>query len=137
MAIITLSNIKKAYGPRELFESASFFVNEQERVALIGANGTGKTTLLRMICGEETADSGSVNRQPGLTVGYLPQEVDLPEMALLEQAVVGVTPELMACASELAQIEKRIAEAPADAAHGHAENLFLNRAGYGPRKRAV
>ncbi|MHB9038453.1 MAG: ABC-F family ATP-binding cassette domain-containing protein [Armatimonadota bacterium] len=118
MAVITLSNIKKAYGNRDLFEDVSFFVNERERASLIGANGSGKTTLLRIICGEETADSGTVNMEPGVTVGYLPQDVDLPEVAGLFLAVVGVTPELLACASELADLEKKIKHATGDEAHG-------------------
>ncbi|MEN6580818.1 MAG: ribosomal protection-like ABC-F family protein [Armatimonadota bacterium] len=111
MAVITLSNISKAYGDRTLFEDVSFFINEHERAAFIGANGTGKTTLLRIICGDESADSGTVNMEPGVTVGYLPQEVDLPEIAGLYLAVVGVTPELLACASELADLEKKMERA--------------------------
>jgi len=117
MAILTLSNLKKAFGNRDLFEDVSFFVNERERVALIGANGTGKTTLLRIICGEESCDSGNVNLQPGSTVGYLPQDVDLPEVAGLHLAVMGVTPELLACASELAVLEKQLHETTGDRAH--------------------
>ncbi|MEN6415115.1 MAG: ATP-binding cassette domain-containing protein, partial [Armatimonadota bacterium] len=117
MAVITLSNIKKAFGNRDLFEDTSFFVNERERVSLIGANGTGKTTLLRIICGEESADSGTVNMEPGVTVGYLPQEVDLPEIAEMFLAVMGVTPELLACASELADLEVKIKHAAGDEAH--------------------
>lgn len=108
MAIVTLSNLKKSFGDRDLFEDVSFFVGERERVALIGANGTGKTTLLRIICGEAGADGGSVNTEPGVTIGYLPQEVDLPDVAGLHLAVTGVTPELLACASELADLEKKV-----------------------------
>lgn len=108
MAIITLSNIQKSFGDRDLFSQISFFVNERERVALIGANGTGKTTLLRIICGEIEADGGSVNKEPSTTIGYLPQEVDLPGTLPLHLAVTGVTPEILACASELADLEKKI-----------------------------
>lgn len=118
MAIITLTNIKKSFGNRDLFGDVSFFVNERERVALIGANGTGKTTLLRIIAGEETTDGGAVNREPGITIGYLPQEVDLPEVAGLHLAVMGVTPELLACASELADLEIKMVRAPEE--HGQA-----------------
>lgn len=117
MAVITLSNIKKSFGKRDLFEDVSFFINERERAALIGANGTGKTTLLRIICGDSRADSGTVNIEPGLKIGYLPQEVDLPEVASLYLAVVGVTPELLACASELEILQKEMAKATGEQEH--------------------
>ena len=102
---------------QDLFEDVSFLVNERERVALIGANGTGKTTLLRIICGEEKADSGNVTLEQGVTMGYLPQEVDLPEVAGLHLAVMGVTPELLACASEIRDLEKKMADASGELAH--------------------
>lgn len=116
MAVITLSNIKKTYGTRDLLEDVSFFVNEHERVALIGANGTGKTTLLKIICGEESADSGNVNLEPGVTVGYLPQEVDLPEASEMLTAVVGVTPEIFECARELADLDRKMKQATGEQA---------------------
>jgi len=117
MAVVTLSNIKKSFGKRDLLEDISFFINERERAALIGANGTGKTTLLRIIRGMERADAGTVNIEPGLKVGYLPQEVDLPEVAGLYLAVVGVTPELLACASELETLQKEMARATGEQEH--------------------
>lgn len=117
MPIITLSNLSKSYGTRNLFEGVSFGVSQSERIALVGANGSGKTTLLRIICGEETADAGSVHLEPGLTLGYLPQEVDLPAIADLHLAVMGVTPELLACASEMRLLEKQMASATGEQAH--------------------
>ena len=117
MAILTISNVKKAFGDRELFEDISFFVNDRERVAFIGANGTGKTTLLRIICQEESADSGTISKEPGIKIGYLPQEVDLPQAASLHLAVVGITPDLLECATELANIEQAMANASSDDAH--------------------
>ncbi len=118
MPLITVSGLGKSYGTHDLFYDVSFGVGETERIALIGANGSGKTTLLRIISGEEEADSGSVHIEQGCTVGYLPQEVDLPEIAELHLAVMGVTPELLACASELRVLEKQMASASAEHAHG-------------------
>jgi ATP-binding cassette subfamily F protein 3 len=116
MPIITISGLGKSYGTQDLFEGVSFGVSQSERIALIGANGSGKTTLLRVICGEETADAGSVHVEPGVTLGYLPQEVDLPAVAELHLAVMGVTPELLACASEMRLLEKQMASATGEMA---------------------
>ena len=116
MPIITVSSLTKSYGTQDLFAGLSFTITQSERVALIGANGCGKTTLLKIICGEETADGGSVNIEQGVTVGYLPQEVDLPEIAELHLAVMGVNPELLACASEMRTLQKQIASAAGDQA---------------------
>ncbi len=102
-----------------MFEDVSFFVNERERVAMIGANGTGKTTLLKIICGEEPADGGTVSKEPGVTIGYLPQEVDLPGVVGLHLAVMGINRELLACASERADLENKMAGASVD----HAQAL--------------
>ena len=117
MPIITVSGLSKSYGTQDLFDGVSFTVAQSERIALIGANGSGKTTLLRIICGEEAADGGSVHVEPGVTIGYLPQEVDLPEVAELHLAVMGVNPDLLACASEMRTLEKQIASATGEQAH--------------------
>ena len=123
MAVVTLSAIAKSFGNLEVLRDVSFLINRGERVALIGANGSGKTTLLRIIHGEETADRGSVGKEPGITLGYLPQEVDLPEIASLHTAVTGVTPELLECACELAVLEKRMARASGSEAHAVGNRL--------------
>lgn len=102
---------------RQLFEDVSFHINERERVALIGPNGSGKTTLLKIICNEEQADGGFVNKEPGITIGYLPQEVDLPGNVELHLAVMGVNPELLQCATELQQIERQLADTSHNEAH--------------------
>lgn len=117
MPIITVSNLSKSYGKQELFSGIAFNVAQSERVALIGANGSGKTTLLRILLGDEEADSGNVHIEQGITLGYLPQEVDLPEVAGLHLAVMGVNPELLACASELHSIENEMAHATGERSH--------------------
>ncbi len=145
MPVVTISNLAKSYGTQDLFQDVSLTIADSERVALIGANGSGKTTLLRIICGEEAPDAGSINIEQGVTLGYLPQEVDLPLVAELHLAVMGVTPELLECASEMRSIEKRLHEATGEQAqalgarYGEISHRFdtLNGFDYLMKARAI
>lgn len=71
--MLQLSNISKVYGSEAILKEISFIVNRGERVGLVGPNGCGKTTLLRIIAGVEPADRGSVTLDPYIALGYLPQ----------------------------------------------------------------
>lgn len=71
--LITLDNVAFGYGDNLIFSNVSFAVNEGERIGLIGANGEGKTTLIKLILGELDADEGSVIKKNGLKTGYLEQ----------------------------------------------------------------
>lgn len=73
MNILTVDRINKAYGVRKIFNEASFFLQEGEKAGIIGINGTGKSTLLKIIAGLEECDSGEVILANNLTVRYLPQ----------------------------------------------------------------
>ena len=77
MPLVTLDRVSSAYGHLPLLDNASLQVDAGERVCVIGRNGTGKSTLLRIIGGELEPDSGSVWRQPALRIGRLPQDVVL------------------------------------------------------------
>ena len=72
--MIQLSTAGKRYGPKVLFQELDWLVTAQDRVGLVGANGTGKTTLLKMLAGQESLDYGTSNRQRGMRCGYLPQD---------------------------------------------------------------
>ena len=74
MVYLQVENLTKSYGDRLLFENISFGIEEGQRVALIAQNGTGKTTLMRILMGEEDQDSGTVIYRKDLRVGFLPQE---------------------------------------------------------------
>src|SRR6185369_11445431 len=72
--MIQLTGAGKRYGPRILFENTDWLVTLNERVGVVGANGTGKSSLLKVLAGIEGLDSGSIATQKALTLGYLPQE---------------------------------------------------------------
>ena len=72
--MLTIADVAKSYGTRLLFEEVSLFVARTDRYGLVGANGTGKTTLFNLILGVETPDAGTITWDRGADFGYLPQE---------------------------------------------------------------
>ena len=73
MSLITIEHLTKSYTERLLFDDTAFSINEGEKVGLIGINGTGKSTLLKIAAGLEEPDDGSVVRRRNLYIRYLPQ----------------------------------------------------------------
>jgi len=84
--MLTVSNLSKSYGSQILFEDASFLVGPGERVGLVGRNGHGKTTLFRVLLGEEAADEGVVNCPTGYRIGHLAQRLEFSRRTVLEEA---------------------------------------------------
>src|SRR6202140_2891798 len=72
--MLQLSAAGKRYGHKLLFEGADWMITPRDRVGLVGANGTGKSTLLKILAGTETLDYGSISRAKGISAGYLPQD---------------------------------------------------------------
>jgi ATP-binding cassette subfamily F protein 3 len=72
--VLAVYNLSKSYNIYPIFEGVTFSINNGERVALVGPNGVGKSTLLKIIAGQETADAGNVVRGKGIRLVYLPQE---------------------------------------------------------------
>ena len=88
--MLQVSNLSKRYGDELLFQRVSFVVNRGERVGLVGPNGCGKTTLLRILIGEEAADTGSVSSLSGdARMGNLPQALTLPPDATVGDVLRG------------------------------------------------
>ncbi len=91
--LLAVENLSKAYGERELFRGLTFYLAPGQKVALVARNGTGKTSLLRILAGEEAADAGSVTLHPDARVAYLPQEPELdPKQSILEAVLASRTP---------------------------------------------
>lgn len=90
MNILTLENIDKNYSERKLFDHASFYLQEGEKVGIIGINGTGKSTLLRMMAGEEEPDNGRIVTANHVVIRMLPQQPVFAEhMTVLEAVLDG------------------------------------------------
>ncbi|HET9385191.1 MAG TPA: ATP-binding cassette domain-containing protein [Gemmatimonadales bacterium] len=87
MPLVSLDHVSSAYGHLPLLDNANLQVDAGERVCVIGRNGTGKSTLLRIIGGELEPDSGSVWRQPALRIGRLPQDVVLRDSRPVSEVV--------------------------------------------------
>src|SRR5690348_10934579 len=73
--MLQVQHLRKSYGANTILEDVSFVLNDAERIGLIGPNGTGKSTLLRCIVGQEEPDAGRIVLSPnGASIGYLPQD---------------------------------------------------------------
>ena len=91
MNILTLENITKVYTERKLFDGADFYLQEGEKVGIIGINGTGKSTLLRIMAGLEEADEGKVIRANNMVVRFLPQQAEFDkEDTVLDSVMKGI-----------------------------------------------
>src|SRR6516162_2186556 len=72
--MLSLQNAGKRFGPRVLFLEANWLIRNNEKTALVGANGTGKSTLMKVLAALESLDYGTLERTRGMSIGYLPQE---------------------------------------------------------------
>ena len=88
MNIINVENITKSYTGRKLFAEASFYVQEHEKIGIIGINGTGKSTLLKIIAGQEEPDEGMVTKANHIVISYLSQNPDLdPDGSVIDEVM--------------------------------------------------
>lgn len=95
--MISIRNISKRYGTRVLFSDVSVDVLAGEKIGLVGRNGHGKTTLFKIIAGEEEPDEGKVFRPKNYTIGYLGQHLNFTKATVLAEGCVGLAPEEATC----------------------------------------
>ncbi len=88
MNLVTIEHLTKSYTERLLFDDTSFAVNEEDKIGIIGINGTGKSTLLKIVAGLEQPDSGSVVRTRNLNIRYLPQNPEFHEGDTILESIV-------------------------------------------------
>src|SRR5713226_110963 len=136
--MIQLQGAGKRFGHKLLFEDCDWLVTPRERTGLVGANGTGKTTLLKILCGTESLDYGSISFTKGITQGYLPQDgLTLSGRSIFAECM-SVFADLREMEKELETLHHSLGEldpssaeyaAAADRLH-HIDTEFRNRDGY-------
>ncbi len=123
MSLLAAKDLSLAYGPKVVLDRAAFALGPHDRVGLVGANGTGKSSLMRILSGDLHADSGELVFRRGARAGYLPQDVaSLPDLELVD-AVLATVPGRSALEARLLQAETALA-----AAREPAEQLELSQA---------
>jgi ATP-binding cassette subfamily F protein 3 len=134
MSLIAASDISKSFGPVDLFSGVSFAIPKGSRLALVGPNGCGKTTLLRILVGLDEPSSGKVSRAKAIRVGYLPQEAEFEMQGTLWDACFLVFTDLIARQAELEKLEAEMAthetRDQALSRYGPLQHEFERRGGY-------
>jgi ATP-binding cassette, subfamily F, member 3 len=110
MHIITIDNITVNHAGRLIFENLSWAIGDKDRVGFVGPNGAGKSSLLKVIAGIAQPTIGRATRIGNISVGYLPQDIDLPRGQTLLDAALVLPPKLAQVEAELASIESQLAD---------------------------
>ncbi len=92
--MLTIKKLRKSMGGRILFEEADMVINWGERIALVGANGTGKSTIFKIILGQEEKDGGTIVKDEYGMIGYLEQEAGNPGEATILEIATGINEEM-------------------------------------------
>lgn len=110
MSLITVSSLSKSFGPVDIFQGITFSIAKGARLAIVGPNGVGKTTLLRILVGLEEASGGTVARAKRLRIGYLPQEAEFEIEGTVWDACMQVFDYLQKRQEELHHLEEQMAD---------------------------
>jgi ATP-binding cassette subfamily F protein 3 len=134
MPLLSAQNLSKSFGPVDLFTSVSLSIPHRARIGLVGANGIGKTTLLRILAGEEESSGGLVNHARSARIGYLHQEAVLDSNLTLWEEELTVFAPLIQMQNDLHLLEARLSsEAQSDALleeYGRLQAAFDHGGGY-------
>ncbi|MDQ3809841.1 MAG: ATP-binding cassette domain-containing protein, partial [Chloroflexota bacterium] len=133
--LLRLDNLVKDYGGERVLDGASLAINTGERLALVGANGTGKSTLLRLAAGLEEPDAGKVARPRGTVLGYLPQDAVVRPGRSVHDEVLSAMADLLAIESQLHSLEQQMRLGGAEVEelverHAELQEQFERRGGY-------
>ena len=108
--MISIQGLKVEFGSQVLFENISYVVNKRDKIALVGKNGAGKTTMLRIITGEQQPTSGTVARQADITIGYLPQQMRIKDELTVKQEAERAFEHLQQMDEAIERMNRELAE---------------------------
>lgn len=114
MILLQVQQVARYFGADTLFENVSLDVSDNSRIALVGRNGVGKSTLLKMIIGNESPDAGQITKKKGLTIGYLAQNTGLESDKTIYAEMLSVFERLQIMEENLHEMEAKIADPGAD-----------------------
>ncbi|HKY54011.1 MAG TPA: ABC-F family ATP-binding cassette domain-containing protein, partial [Anaerolineales bacterium] len=134
MSLITVSSLSKSFGAEDIFAGVSFSVAKGARLALVGPNGIGKTTLLRILVGQEEPSSGTITRAKNLRMGYLSQEADFELQGVLWDVCLEPFGDLIRMQKEVERLESEMSDPikreQALVRYGSVQHEFERRGGY-------
>src|ERR671933_1100469 len=139
--LFRLSDVHKSYGGQEVFRGASLQLNAGEHAGLVGRNGAGKTTIFRLISGEETPDRGDVVRARGVRLGLLAQHVHFEPGSTVHESALAAFGHLQQIEHEMHELEHRMAESSDDLEavlerYSHLQHEFEREGGFEYTARA-
>ncbi|HMN61574.1 MAG TPA: ATP-binding cassette domain-containing protein, partial [Anaerolinea sp.] len=134
MPLLSATGLSKSYGPADIFKDLTFSIPNRARIGLVGANGVGKTTLLRVLMGQEESSEGGVQVARGVRIGYLPQRPNLDTSRSIWQECLSAFADLIEQQAEVARLEHAMAAEPGNQAlldaYGRVQMDFERRGGY-------
>ena len=108
--MISVENLKVEFGVKPLFSDVSFVVNDRDRIALVGKNGAGKSTMLKILCGQEHPTDGQVSVPSDTTIGYLPQVMVLQDNTTVREEAQKAFADIQKIAARIERMEKQLNE---------------------------
>ncbi|MCL4249701.1 MAG: ATP-binding cassette domain-containing protein [Anaerolineae bacterium] len=136
LAQLTIRHIHKSYGLKTVLHDVSLILNAGERIGLVGANGVGKSTLLKIVAGEVIPDDGTVGLARGAALGYLPQVIPFRADNSLADLIAAALDDFRALEAEMRRLETQMTAADSDDlqdvldAYGEVSEAYTRRGGY-------
>ena len=119
--MISIDGLTVEFGVKPLFKDVSFVINERDRIALVGKNGAGKSTMLKILCGMQKPTSGSVSVPNDTTIGYLPQVMKLSDDTTVKEETRKAFADKTKMEAKLKEMEQEMAERTDYESDGYAE----------------